>query len=144
MTAYIISQVYSTIGGSTSIGLKANTLPIRMLRIEGSANTYNMLSTTTRYITSSFSGGTTLSPSPLRDGAPATTATAKLNATASGTAQGLTGQGIGALSSYSYQFGSDMILAPGNIVLFSGFVSGGYGFYTQSITYEELQLSFSY
>lgn len=133
----------------------AGTYPCRIRQIEyfgGSNSQFQIIN----YVSPSYTGGTAITPLPMRGGAPASTATAKVNVRSipTGTASPLNVQVVGAPGaagttvpgSTNYSFPFDYILPPGSAVfaqVLPGLVTNFWN-YCINIYYEELRLSFSF
>ena len=100
-----------------SLSLVPVTYQARIVKIEVTVDgaVGGATQTISRYISSTLSGGATVTPRAFRDGAAASSATAKSGATPSGTQQVLNLQRPIA-GSGAYQFTSDVIVAPGNVL----------------------------
>lgn len=126
-------------GAFSQCGVKASTTyQMKLARVElvaGVAGTY----TVSMYAGISFSGGTSVTPFALRQGAAATTATFKQGATVSGTQSVLTSKAIAASGADTYTPAFDLILNPG-----SGIWVSGVNFVSVSIYFEDLHLARSF
>jgi len=127
--------------------LKANTNPLKIVSVTaygGSPSGWtDVVWNLSRFTGSSPTGGTTLTPFSLRDGAPATTATSRYSIT------GITGTESVIVSSFAsgdlvvYTPPFELTIAPGN-ALFYGTTSGSGNIYIIEIVYEELRVPGSY
>ena len=154
MTTYIAANKFGT-SGSPTLGVAAGTYPVRIVRIEffGAQgippNSTPAYAYVYNYTGASFSGGTTITPVPMRGGAPPSTATAKYGYTSlSGTKSFLTiistGGGSGA-STTSYTFPFDYILPPGSALSTDGQITLNTSVaWAVAIYYEELRLASSF
>lgn len=147
MTAY---TAYANTAGPLTLSIAPVTYPVRLAKVDGAfvqASGITELFAGSKFLTSTLTGGTAVTPVALRDGAPAPTATVKSAATASGTQRQLFSQITGGSTSgvaTTYQFPFDCIIAPGNvfqlsIAAFSGSINNG----TLLIHFEELRLNWS-
>lgn len=152
MTSYAVHVAGSSITGS--LGLRAVTYPVRINKIlfpfsyTLSGNGFFDF-TVTLQTGASLSGGTLLPVVPLRQGAPAATATARAGAiTVSGgtarTIQNLaaSGSGYGA-SSVEFAPPLDLLINPGDVVHTDGLKGGSMTSYP-TIYFEEIRLAWNY
>lgn len=155
MTTYVVTRNFAG-SGVPSIGVLAVTYPIRVSRVEfygGLAGSSPSPPTTVVTFVNNisgagFSGGTSITPLPMRGGAPPSTATSKYGYTSSGTKVFLApisaGGGAGPTSS-NYSFPFDYIVPPGSAVDVSqaGSLTSSYTWMV-AIYYEELRLAWSF
>lgn len=157
MTAYVAGFGIGGAGGvlaASQIGLLANTYQIRIVKVEF-FTINNVNHNPVLYKISSFgmTGGTTITPTPIREGSAPSAATAKAGTTNISTAAQslITVSGTASLvheesgqTQMTYQFPFDLILSPG-----SGFFSqvgagpgsAGSGYcYFMAVYYDELHL----
>lgn len=125
MTAYVL--YYNNLSGAPAVSIKANTYALRIATLECavtanlSTSFFSGTITYTRYSPTTQTGGTTLIPTPYRDGAPAASATIKSGATLSG----------GTSATFNSDIGTavlpfDLTIAPGHaFVATPGLPSGG-------------------
>lgn len=163
MTAYLTSfQSSQTWESGTlplaSMAIRAVSFEVRIARIEltrtdGENEQYPDQVTTLfdRYNSGTISGGSALPITPLRQGAPAATATARGSSngvTVSGTSVPLGGLPAMSSGSTSYEFAFDMTLSPGAVLFISlpSFFQGPGSNISCSLTvsFEELRLSWPY
>ena len=152
MTGYTASVVQTTTFSTSpvaTVAITPVTYQIRIAKIEayigGSYSSVFPEFKVSKYLGGSVSGGTTVTPRPLRDGAPSSSATVKSGVTPSGTLSQIVDQ-TNVSGSLSYQFTFDCILSPGVSVFYASMAGGtdaGGGGYIASllITYEELHLA---
>lgn len=94
-----------------------------------------------------LSGGTVYTPNPLRQGAPAAAAQARVGdgVTYTGTAIRIATAVVGANSSGTYEFPFETTLSPGSVVVFDGLAqSDGTNYSKMTLFFEELRLGWSY
>jgi hypothetical protein len=101
--------------GSSTLAIAPVTWQVRIVRAEitTAVITGSVAFTFTKFIGSSLSGGATVTPIALRDGANPSTATVKSAATASGTSKLIISQPF-ATAYNTYATASDLVIAPGN------------------------------
>lgn len=116
MTAYSIPT-----GNPTTVGVIAVTYQLRITKIEVVANSSPWLNIF-RYTSAGLSGGSSVTPVPMRQGAPAATATAKSGASATGTGTLILTRGAGSID---YQWPFDLLISPGSGLFLVGAVSSG-------------------
>lgn len=156
MTTYVAARNFAQTG-VPSLGVLAGTYPVRIAQIEfygvyaaGGTSPATSVATSVYNCTgASFSGGTTITPVPMRGGAPASTATAKYSySSMSGTKSFLTiitAGGAGSATTSTYTFPFDYIIPPGNAIDVSaqGTLSSQYA-WAVAVYYEELRLAWSF
>lgn len=158
MTAYTATFTnWPAVSAGISLGVIAGTYPCRIARIEitcGFGAFYEVLN----YSGAAFSGGTTVTPLPLRGGAPATTATAKSSMTMTGTATLITAPHVGTTQvsgttttgvpeTLAYDFPFDYIIPTGSGIYVTNLPfnsSTSPTINSLAIYYEELRLSWSF
>lgn len=161
MTAYLVSRESTSTwsGGATppnpGVAVRAGSFEVRIGRIEISRRDVwdsrdAIIPKITRYASGTISGGSALPIEPLRQGAPAATATARGGepVTVSGTGTQLTGLAGTTSGTVTYEFPFDCTLSPGAVLLVD------FGFYLIgdpstvinliTVSFEELRLSWSY
>lgn len=160
MTTYSVLS-HSYLSGAPNYGavaIRAVTWPVRFTKADySSINTNRTLAYIRRHEGSTISGGTALTPTPLQQGAPAATATARSGSiSASGTQRNValalvSGAGDNALSdgtvqqlsngAASFQPAIDLIIAPGDVFFLT---LDANGWCNVTIYFEELRLNWSY
>ncbi len=158
MTTYSAARNFGGTGGS-GLGVLAGTYPVRISKIEfwgsrvvgGTTGTQIVYASVTHCAGASFSGGTSITPLPMRGGAPPSTATVKYGySSVSGTKSFLTIISTGSPgpsgspSTANYTFPFDYILAPGSAIDVNGggTLDNTYN-WAINIFYEELRLAWS-
>jgi hypothetical protein len=151
MTAYVVGQTFTNGQG---IVLTANQFEVRVGRIELFA-TSETFYTITGY-SGAGSGGSVLTPLPLRGGAPACTAFTRTGFQAAGTESFFTEISVGTHernpdnsisgvpASSSYDFPFDYILRPGSSVAIEILLSESGEKQVITVYFEELRLSWHY
>lgn len=124
-----------------TLGLLAvSTIGTKITRVDLSNGAGAGNVTFSAYSGASFSGGVSVTPFPMRAGAPAASATSKTSATVSGTQRILSIVSVAASGSASYQPPFDLILAAGSAMWVS-FSASAVGIV---IYFEELHLARSF
>lgn len=161
MTAYLSSSTISfSSGGVVWVAVRAGSYELKMSRFEygivglsgGTAPTAAVRPTIYRYAGASVSGGSATTPMPLRQGAPVTTATARIGQplTVTGTSSYLTvcnNHLNTAASLVTYEPVYDLTVSPGSafVAQFGWQISGGGTADLQAnVYYEELRLAWHY
>jgi len=151
MTAYALSNFFgqTNVTNPTTMALKAGTYSLKIAQVEAAPCTSTLLPFAIYHYTgATLSGGTTITPAPLRDGAPAASASAKINPTITGTSSLLHAEFQNSTALLSYKFPFVVIIAPGNAILLSTTQtttgSGAYNILAANIYFEELRLAWSY
>lgn len=152
MATYVITGAWDK-----SLALKAVTYEIRVVRVEvenddyefnaasGAYDYYPLTTDIFRYTSGTPSGGTAVTPSPLRQGAPAATATSWSGATApAGTATTVGRNFAGSPSIGTWDPPGDLTLSLGAVLFLPtpGTITQGAASY--QIYFEELRLSWHY
>jgi hypothetical protein len=120
VSGYIASNYVSTVTTATTVSfaVKANSYAVRAILFSGALGTgggapLNIY----RVAGATLTGGTVLTPAPIRDGAGAASATARWNPTSvSGTSTLVITRPDVAAKPWSFQFAADFLIAPGDAV----------------------------
>lgn len=158
MTTYVASGVYHFSGTeNASLCVKAGAYELKIARIE--VVTYGAVEMgfggnliTSRSVGASLSGGSSLTPVPMRQGSPDASATARFGAVSvSGTTTFLSQQWIANTSLVGYEFPFDLTVYPGSAAVVTlapnGTDSSGNPVVTSvllTVYFEELRLSWHY
>ena len=137
MSGYVIAVIFSS--SSPEVAVKATTKWIRIVNFNGVYNSsgINLGADYYRVSSATLTGGTTYTPVPFRDTAPAPTASIKSGSTVSGT------QTLFQSSALVLSKDFDFLIAPGDAVRMVKAAAGSptYTSSAFSLTYEELALA---
>jgi len=144
MTTYVVYASSGSPATVNEVAIKAVSYPVKIARIDVSFSTAGFV-TAYRYAGATLTGGSTLTPAALRDGAPASTVSAKSGVTTSGTSTIINSFGSSS-GSFSYPF--DVIIQPGNALRLNHYqlpAGGGSAspVYLFTVYYEEIRLAWS-
>lgn len=155
MTAYVVASTQNfpvQASGTLYLAIRAGSFEVKINRVEYGVlgGQGSILPALYRYAGSTISGGTALTPPPLRQGAPAATATARMGAlTLAGTQSYFThisaALGGGSMSNYTPAY--DITISPGSaFVMAGGYANQGNGTITFAMNayFEELRLAWHY
>lgn len=146
MTSYEAAKYFgSTSTLTASMAILAGSQQMRIVKIEAALGGQASVPISLfRYSGAGLSGGTALTPGPLRDGASPALATVKTNPTISGTSTLLNTQLIAANATFLYQFAFDVLIAPGSafyVLNTVTTVAAGANLFSLAVQFEELPLA---